>query len=107
MTFCEGNPSLWHVQAEHFSPQEQAELIAQFLYSIPLAAVEKVLLWLKPFIPEAEQVGDGLVTRHVSTLLISLSVSASGAADDTHPRRHSGQLAAPGASRGREPFAIG
>ncbi|GAX84312.1 hypothetical protein CEUSTIGMA_g11734.t1 [Chlamydomonas eustigma] len=39
----------------HFTPEEQAELIAQFLYSIPLATVEKVLSWLKPTVPEVEQ----------------------------------------------------
>ena len=36
----------------HFSHQEQAELVAQFLYSIPLATVERVLAWLKPMVPE-------------------------------------------------------
>ena len=33
----------------------QAELVAQFLCCIPLAAVEVVLAWLKPVVPEAEQ----------------------------------------------------
>lgn len=33
----------------------QAELVAQFLCCIPLAAVEVVLAWLKPVVPEDEQ----------------------------------------------------
>ena len=33
----------------------QAELVAQFLCCIPLAAVEFVLAWLKPVVPEDEQ----------------------------------------------------
>ncbi len=37
---------------QHFSFPEQAGLVAQFLYCIPLAMVEKVLAWLKPNIPE-------------------------------------------------------
>ena len=39
----------------HFSVAEQAELVAQFLCCIPLAAVEAVLAWLKPAVPQAEQ----------------------------------------------------
>ncbi len=35
----------------HFSHSEQAELVAQFLYCIPLATVERVLAWLKPTVP--------------------------------------------------------
>lgn len=35
----------------HFSSAEQAELVAQFLYSIPLETVERVLSQLKPLIP--------------------------------------------------------
>ena len=33
----------------------QAELVAQFLCCIPLAAVEVVLAWLKPVVPDDEQ----------------------------------------------------
>ena len=36
----------------HFSFSEQAELVAQFLYCIPLATVERVLAWLKPTVPK-------------------------------------------------------
>ena len=32
----------------NFTHQEQAELIAQFLYSIPLSIVERFLAWLRP-----------------------------------------------------------
>ncbi|KAK9840584.1 hypothetical protein WJX81_003072 [Elliptochloris bilobata] len=39
----------------HFSFAEQTELVAQFLCCIPLAAVEAVLAWLKPAVPQAEQ----------------------------------------------------
>ncbi|GMH35139.1 hypothetical protein BSKO_03007 [Bryopsis sp. KO-2023] len=46
---------LFPLLLEHFSYTEQAELIAQFLCCIPLAAVEGVLLWLKPNIPQEEQ----------------------------------------------------
>ncbi|GIL78726.1 hypothetical protein Vretimale_373 [Volvox reticuliferus] len=40
---------------QHFSFAEQAELVAQFLYSIPLETVERVLSQLKPHIPRDEQ----------------------------------------------------
>ncbi|PNH05575.1 hypothetical protein TSOC_008134, partial [Tetrabaena socialis] len=36
---------------QHFTHAEQAELVAQFLYSIPLETVERVLSQLKPLIP--------------------------------------------------------
>lgn len=39
----------------HFSYLEQAELVAQFLCCIPLAAVAPVLSWLKRSIPPGEQ----------------------------------------------------
>ncbi|EFN52596.1 hypothetical protein CHLNCDRAFT_138627 [Chlorella variabilis] len=39
----------------HFSTAEQAELVAQFLCSIPLSTVEQVLGWLKQQVPQAEQ----------------------------------------------------
>ena len=39
----------------HFSAAEQAELVAQFLCCIPLAAVQPVLAWLQPAVPVAEQ----------------------------------------------------
>jgi zinc finger-like protein len=41
---------------KHFSCAEQAELVAQFLYCIPLATVEQVLAWLKPSVPQWELV---------------------------------------------------
>lgn len=37
---------------QHFTFAEQAQLVAQFLYCIPLAAVEQVLAWLKPMVPK-------------------------------------------------------
>ncbi|KAL6749646.1 hypothetical protein V8C86DRAFT_973530 [Haematococcus lacustris] len=40
---------------KHFSFAEQAGLVAQFLYCIPLAAVGRVLAWLKPRVPQVEQ----------------------------------------------------
>lgn len=40
---------------KHFAFVEQAELVAQFLCSIPLAAVNPVLLWIKRTIPLEEQ----------------------------------------------------
>jgi zinc finger protein-like protein len=40
----------------HFSHKEQAELVAQFLCSIPLTAVQPVLKWLRAMVPLAEQV---------------------------------------------------
>jgi len=39
----------------NFSHMEQAQLVAEFLCTIPLAAVERVLSWLKPNVPAAEQ----------------------------------------------------
>jgi zinc finger-like protein len=39
---------------QHFSAAEQAELVAQFLYCIPLDTVERVLSWLKPTVPMQE-----------------------------------------------------
>lgn len=42
----------------------QAELVAQFLCCIPLAAVEVVLAWLKPVVPEEEQAE---LLNHVSS----------------------------------------
>lgn len=38
-----------------FSHLEQAQLVAEFLCSIPLAAVDVVLAWLKPNVPQEEQ----------------------------------------------------
>ena len=38
---------------QHFSNAEQAELVAQFLYTIPLETVERVLSQLRPMIPKA------------------------------------------------------
>ncbi len=40
---------------QHFSHAEQAELVAQFLYCIPLATVEHVLRWIRPMVPQQEQ----------------------------------------------------
>lgn len=40
----------------HFSHAQQAQLVAQFLCTIPLASVEVVLTWLMPSVPAAEQV---------------------------------------------------
>lgn len=39
---------------QRFSHAEQAELVAQFLYCIPLATVERVLTWLRPLVPREE-----------------------------------------------------
>jgi hypothetical protein len=39
---------------QHFSHAEQAELVAQFMYCIPLDTVERVLSWLKPMVPLEE-----------------------------------------------------
>lgn len=62
-----------------FSAAEQAQLVAQFLYCIPLATVERVLAWLRPRVPAAEQasllshltgvVPDALLLRLLSTWL--------------------------------------
>ena len=41
---------------EHFTPGEQARLVAQFVYCIPCATVERVLAWLRPRVPERELV---------------------------------------------------
>jgi zinc finger protein-like protein len=38
----------------HFTRQEQARLVAQFVYCIPCATVERVLAWLRPRVPERE-----------------------------------------------------
>jgi len=38
----------------HFSYPEQAELVAQFLYCIPLDTVERVVSWLRPAVPPSE-----------------------------------------------------
>lgn len=43
---------LFPLLQQHFSDVEQAELIAQFLCCIPLEAVEGILVWLKPGIPQ-------------------------------------------------------
>ncbi|KAK9866277.1 hypothetical protein WJX84_001775 [Apatococcus fuscideae] len=40
---------------EHFTHAEQAELVAQFLCCIPLAAVDAFLSWLRPIVPDQEQ----------------------------------------------------
>lgn len=42
---------------QHFSYGEQAELVAQFLYTIPLETVERVLSVLKPMIPKVGRAG--------------------------------------------------
>ena len=39
----------------NFSHAEQAQLVAEFFCSIPLAAVDSVLAWLKPSVPPQEQ----------------------------------------------------
>ncbi|GBF95645.1 hypothetical protein Rsub_08627 [Raphidocelis subcapitata] len=38
----------------HFTYPEQAELVAQFLYCIPLDTVERVVSWLRPAVPPRE-----------------------------------------------------
>lgn len=40
---------------QHFTFPEQAELVAQFLCCIPLVAVDAVLAWLRPTVPDHEQ----------------------------------------------------
>lgn len=47
----------------------QAELVAQFLCCIPLATVEVVLAWLKPVVPEEEQIE---LLSHVSAVMLTL-----------------------------------
>ncbi|KAL4436350.1 hypothetical protein ABPG77_009912 [Micractinium sp. CCAP 211/92] len=49
----------------HFSHGEQAELVAQFLCSIPLSTVEQVLGWLKQQVPQQEQAALLVQLRHV------------------------------------------
>lgn len=49
----------------HFSHGEQAELVAQFLCSIPLSTVEQVLGWLKQQVPQQEQAALLGQLRHV------------------------------------------
>jgi len=39
---------------QHFSHAEQAELVAQFLYCIPLAMVGRVMAWIQPMVPHSE-----------------------------------------------------
>eukprot|EP00803_Ostreobium_quekettii_P008044 evm.model.scf_323EXC.4 EVM.evm.TU.scf_323EXC.4 scf_323EXC:18158-30601(+) len=46
---------LYPLLLQHFSYVEQADLVAQFLCCIPLAAVARVLDWLKPIVPQEEQ----------------------------------------------------
>ncbi|KAA6419094.1 MAG: hypothetical protein FRX49_10834 [Trebouxia sp. A1-2] len=70
---------LFPLLLKHFTFAEQAELVAQFLCCIPLAAVEVVLAWLKPVVPEEEQaellnhvkdvVSDRLLVQLLSTWL--------------------------------------
>ena len=57
----------------------QAELVAQFLCCIPLAAVEVVLAWLKPVVPEDEQqelLGHVSMHTHHAGFCKSCSVSS-------------------------------
>ena len=57
----------------------QAELVAQFLCCIPLAAVEVVLAWLKPVVPEDEQqelLSHVSMRTHHAVGLVSLISSA-------------------------------
>lgn len=53
---------------QHFTFPEQAELVAQFLYCIPLAMVERVLAWIKPSVPKVLQ---QLILQHGSSLAYS------------------------------------
>lgn len=63
---------------QHFTYAEQAELVVQFLYSIPLETVERVLSQLKPRIPRVRHTGPDPVRNsacctHAScTLFLSL-----------------------------------
>jgi hypothetical protein len=73
----------------HFSHAEQAELVAQFLYCIPLATVEAVLTWLKQGVPPTELAGlmqqlrdvirDSLLQQLLVTWLQPNSAAAAGA----------------------------
>lgn len=75
---------------QHFAFIEQAELVAQFLCSIPLAAVNPVLLWIKRTIPLEEQaslqqqvqaaVPDRLLKQLITTWLApyTINVAADG-----------------------------
>eukprot|EP00798_Chlamydomonas_sp_ICE-L_P000663 gene663-2098_t len=86
---------------QHFSHSEQAELVAQFLYCIPLATVEKVLAWLKPTVPMVEQaqllnhiqavVPDSLLLQLISTWLKPLDAE-NDAPEPVLPPKPSGPL---------------
>ena len=61
---CKGLRLIWCKKANHMKTiLWQAELVAQFLCCIPLATVEVVLAWLKPVVPEEEQIE---LLNHVS-----------------------------------------
>jgi zinc finger-like protein len=56
----------------HFSHVEQAQLVAEFLCTIPLAAVEQVLSWLKPNVPAREQQDLLVQVRLIDSLSLDL-----------------------------------
>ncbi|KAF8062684.1 zinc finger protein BRUTUS-like [Scenedesmus sp. PABB004] len=96
---------------QHFSHAEQAELVAQFLYCIPLDTVERVLGWLKPMVPLPELVKlmdhlrDVIPDRLLLALLVTwLSPSAPGPGAGA-PAAHA--AAAPGAAAAAGAAAAG
>lgn len=80
---------------QNFSHAEQAELVAQFLYCIPLDTVERVLSWLKPMVPMGELselmqhlrdvIPDRLLLQLLVTWLNPVPSAAAAAASGSSP----------------------
>eukprot|EP00192_Tetraselmis_astigmatica_P000948 CAMPEP_0117679692 /NCGR_PEP_ID=MMETSP0804-20121206/17947_1 /TAXON_ID=1074897 /ORGANISM="Tetraselmis astigmatica, Strain CCMP880" /LENGTH=1249 /DNA_ID=CAMNT_0005489125 /DNA_START=485 /DNA_END=4234 /DNA_ORIENTATION=- len=104
-----------------FSHGEQATLVSEFLCSIPLAAVNKVLAWLKPNVPPEEQeelleqvsliIHDKLLGQLLAVWLRPTTSSAQGGEEDSgsaisnSARDRVGQMSGATSSDGQVPAA--
>ncbi|WIA20871.1 hypothetical protein OEZ85_005220 [Tetradesmus obliquus] len=90
---------------QHFSHAEQAELVAQFLYCIPLDTVERVLSWLKPMVPQEElqalmgHLRDVIPDRLLLQLLVTWLNPAPGVSSSSNAAAVGAAAAAGGAAQ--------
>lgn len=97
---------------QHFSHAEQAELVAQFLYCIPLDTVERVLSWLKPMVPQEElqalmgHLRDVIPDRLLLQLLVTWLNPAPGVSSSSNATAGVAAAAAGGAAQQQQRLVI-
>ncbi|WIA41165.1 hypothetical protein OEZ86_004781 [Tetradesmus obliquus] len=97
---------------QHFSHAEQAELVAQFLYCIPLDTVERVLSWLKPMVPQEElqalmgHLRDVIPDRLLLQLLVTWLNPAPGVSSSSNAAAGVAAAAAGGAAQQQQRLVI-